>query len=48
MEDAGTIGKELAIKRQELGKFVIDSMDGPAREFGYADLKEFLGLIYNF
>ncbi|MDD3813247.1 MAG: hypothetical protein PHZ02_01265 [Desulfocapsaceae bacterium] len=49
MEDAGNAGTEIALARQEIGMYVIDTMDMAAREFGYEkDLKAFLGAIYQF
>lgn len=46
MEDAGRIGEEIARKRQEIGKYVMDTMDLAARQTGYSDLKSFLEFIY--
>ncbi len=40
--DAGDIAKEVAIQRQDLGKFVMEVMGTVAMQFGYKDLKEFL------
>ena len=46
MEDAGNIGRELALKRQEIGKFVMETMDSPARDLGFTDHKAFLEAVY--
>jgi len=46
MEDAGRIGEEIARKRQEIGKYVMETMDLAARQTGYTDLKVFLEFIY--
>ena len=40
--DAGDIAKEVAIQRQDLGKFVMEIMGTVAMQFGYKDLKVFL------
>jgi len=40
--DAGDIAKEVAIQRQDLGKFVMEVMGTVAMQFGYKDLKVFL------
>lgn len=40
--DAGDIAKEVAIQRQDLGKFVMEDMGTVAMQFGYKNLKEFL------
>jgi len=47
MEDAGNIGREIAIRRQEIGRYV-ETMDGPARDLGYSDLKVFLETIFTY
>lgn len=47
MEDAGKIGDEIARKRQEIGKYVMDTMDLAARQTGFPDLITFLEFIYN-
>ena len=47
MEDAGRIAKELSERRQAIGKFVMDTMDLAARQFGYDDHISFLEFIYN-
>lgn len=46
MEDAGRIGEEIARKRQDIGKYVMDTMDLAARQTGFTDLKSFLEFIY--
>ena len=46
MEDAGKIGEEIARKRQEIGKYVMETMDLAARQTGYPDLKAFLEFMY--
>lgn len=46
MEDAGRIGEEIARKRQEIGKYVMETMDLAARQTGYPDLKAFVEFIY--
>ncbi len=48
MEDAGKIGDEIARKRQELGKYVMEKMDLAARQTGFPDLTIFLEFIYNY
>ena len=48
MEDAGNIGRELALKRQEIGKFVMDTMDSAARDLGFTDHKTFLEAIFTY
>jgi len=40
--DAGDIAKEIAIQRQDLGKFVMEVMGTVAMQFGYKDQKQFL------
>jgi hypothetical protein len=40
--DAGDIAKEVAIQRQDLGKFAMEVMGTVAMQFGYKDLKAFL------
>ncbi|MDP3353584.1 MAG: hypothetical protein Q8S44_07580 [Flavobacteriaceae bacterium] len=47
MEDAGRIGEEISRKRQEIGKYVMETMDLAARQTGYPELKTFLEFIYN-
>lgn len=47
MEDAGRIGEEIARKRQDIGKYVMESMDLAARQTGFTDLKVFLEFIYS-
>uniref|UniRef100_A0A6H1ZVN0 Uncharacterized protein n=1 Tax=viral metagenome TaxID=1070528 RepID=A0A6H1ZVN0_9ZZZZ len=46
MEDAGRIGEEISRKRQEIGKYVMETMDLAARQTGYTDLKSFIEFIY--
>lgn len=46
MEDAGRIGEEIARKRQEIGKYVMETMDLAARQTGYPELKDFVEFIY--
>lgn len=46
MEDAGRIGEEIARKRQEIGKYAMETMDLAARQTGYTDLKAFVEFIY--
>ncbi len=46
MEDAGRIGEEIARKRQEIGKYAMETMDLAARQTGYTDLKLFIEFIY--
>lgn len=48
MEDAGNIGRELALKRQDIGKFVMDTMDSAARDLGFTEHKVFLEEIYTY
>ena len=40
--DAGDVAKEIAIQRQDLGKFVMEVMGTVAMQFGYKDQKQFL------
>lgn len=40
--DAGEVAKEIAIQRQDLGKFVMEVMGTVAMQFGYKDQKQFL------
>jgi hypothetical protein len=47
MEDAGNIGKEIAVRRQEIGRYV-ETMDGAARDLGFSDLKIFLETIFTY
>ena len=47
--DAGDVAKEIAIQRQDLGKFVMEVMGTVAMQFGYKDLKEFLrDVVFDF
>lgn len=47
--DAGDIAKEVAIQRQDLGKFVMEVMGTVAMQFGYKNLKEFLrDVVFDF
>lgn len=48
MDDAGRIGRELAIKRQEIGKHVMGTMDATMRELGYKDPIPFLQMLFGF
>jgi len=47
--DAGDVAKEIAIQRQDLGKFVMEVMGTVAMQFGYKDLKGFLrDVVFDF
>lgn len=48
MEDAGRIGEEIARKRQEIGKYVMENFDLAARQLGFTDLKDFVEFQNNF
>lgn len=46
--DAGDIGKAIAIQRQELGRYVMETMGTVAGQFGFTSYREFITTIYNF
>lgn len=48
MERTGKIAVELALKEQQIGQFVMDTMEPAIREFGYKEPLDFLQMIYTF
>ncbi len=48
MERTGKIAVDLALKEQQLGQHVMDTMDPTMREFGYKDPIDFIQMIYDF
>ncbi len=48
VSDAGDISRDVATKRQEIGRFVMEEMGTVAAQFGYSDHKAFLQMIFEF
>lgn len=48
VDDAGNIGRELAIKRQDLGKHVMEATATAMMQFGYKDTIGFFNTIFQF
>lgn len=48
VDDAGRLGREVAIRRQELGKHVMEAISTAMVQFGYEDPIAFFDAIFNF
>lgn len=48
VNDAGDIGKDVAIKRQEIGKFVTETMATAAMQYGFTDFIDWLQVLFDF
>lgn len=48
VSDAGDISRDVATKRQEIGRYVMEEMGAVAMQYGYSDHKTFLQMIYEF